>query len=182
MAGITDETEVSTSELAMVLGITARRVQQMTQDGTISTEKRGKFRLSDAVQQYIQFLSKRGASEEDMKLDRSRRAADVTLKASKAKIASLEANELAGKMHRSEDVAALTEDFIYTVRNALMALPGRLAVDVYATESAAEAATVIQRETHKIMQEIAEYRYDPSKYIERVRDRRSWSRQYDDEE
>ena len=34
---ITDETEVSTTELAVVLGVSARRVQQMAQDGTVPT-------------------------------------------------------------------------------------------------------------------------------------------------
>ena len=37
---VTDETTVNTRELAMVLGITARRVQQMIQDGTLETVKR----------------------------------------------------------------------------------------------------------------------------------------------
>ena len=36
---ITDSTEVSTTELASILGVTARRVQQMAQDGTIVAVK-----------------------------------------------------------------------------------------------------------------------------------------------
>ena len=38
---VTDETEVGTTEMAMVLGVTARRVQQMIQDGTLQTVRRG---------------------------------------------------------------------------------------------------------------------------------------------
>lgn len=171
---ITDETEVSTTELAMVLGVTARRVQQMAQDGTIVPIQRGRFLLADAVQRYIGFLGKSAVSEEDAKLDRMRRQSEVTMKASKAQIAKLEMQELQGKMHRSEDVAALTEDLIYTVRGTLMALPGRLAVDVAATSTAAEAAEVIRKEVHKAMQELSAYHYDPQKYEERVRARRAW--------
>ena len=40
----------------------------------------------------------------------------------KATIAKLEAEELKGKMHRSEDVAAMTTDLIYAIRGAMMAL------------------------------------------------------------
>ena len=77
-------------------------------------------------------------------------------------------------MHRSEDVAAMTEDLIYTVRGSLMALPGRLAVDVTSAQTAAEAADIIRAEVFKVMQELSQYRYDPQKYEERVRDRMKW--------
>ena len=43
MQKITDESEVSTTELATVLGVSARRVQQMAQDGTIPTCRKGCF-------------------------------------------------------------------------------------------------------------------------------------------
>ena len=77
-------------------------------------------------------------------------------------------------MHRSEDVADMTEDLIYTVRGSLMALPGRLAVDVTSAQTAAEAAGIIRAEVFKVMQELSQYRYDPQKYEERVRDRMKW--------
>ena len=92
----------------------------------------------------------------------------------KATIAKLEAEELKGKMHRSEDVAAMTTDLIYAIRGAMMALPGRLAVDVASANSPAEAAEIIRREVNKAMRELSNYRYDPKKYEERVRDRRAW--------
>ena len=104
------------------------------------------------------------------------------MKASKATIAKLEAEELKGKMHRSEDVAAMTTDLIYAIRGAMMALPGRLAVDVASANSPAEAAEIIRREVNKAMRELAGYHYDPKKYEERVRDRRDWSERDSDDE
>ena len=50
---------VTTTQLAAVLGITNRRVQQLTQDGVLTTVSRGKFVLGDAVQAY-------NASSEDV--------------------------------------------------------------------------------------------------------------------
>jgi len=55
-----------------------------------------------------------------------------------------------------------------------MALPGRLAVDVVSAQTAAEAADIIRAEVFKVMQELSQYRYDPQKYEERVRDRMKW--------
>ena len=179
---ITDETEVSTTELATVLGVSARRVQQMAQDGTVPTCRKGFFRLADSVQRYIKFLSDGPMDEEDKKLEKARRVAETTMKASKATIAKLEAEELKGTMHRAEDVAALTEDLVYTIRGALNALPGRLAVDVAAVSTPAEASEVIRKEVSKVMRELAGYHYDPKKYEERVRERRDWSERDSDDE
>lgn len=171
---ITPETEVSTTELACVLGITGRRIRQLAEDGQLEKESKGRFLLCESVQRYIASLSKKTVSEEDRRMEKASRTADVTLKASKAQIAKMEADELRGKMHRSEDVAAMTEDLIYTVRGSLMALPGRLAVDVAAAITPAEAAEIIRKEVHALMRELANYEYNPEKYEERVRERRNW--------
>ena len=162
---ITEETEVSTTELACVLGITGRRIRQMAEDGQLQKVSKGRFLLADSVQRYVKF-----------------RVAETTMKASKATIAKLEAEELKGTMHRAEDVAALTEDLVYTIRGALNALPGRLAVDVAAVSTPAEASEVIRKEVSKVMRELAGYHYDPKKYEERVRERRDWSERDSDDE
>ena len=181
---ISDESEVSTTELATVLGVTARRVQQMAQDGTIIPARRGYFQLGDAVQRYINFLSKPHVSEAEQKLETARKQSEAQLKLSKAQLAKMEVEELKGRLHRAEDVEAFTEDLIYTIRSALLSLPGRLSVDVAATSSPAEASECIRKEVHAIMRELSNYRYDPEKYAERVNERRNWGnagRDYDEE-
>lgn len=169
---ITAETEVSTTELACVLGVTGRYIRQLAEDGVLEKVKQGRFLLCDSVQKYNAFTAKDDLNDEDLKLEKARRAAEVTLKASKAKIAKLEAAELEGKMHRSEDVAAMTEDLIYVIRGAMLALLGRLAVEVTAAQTAAEASEVIRREVFAAMKELSRYKYSPAKYEERVRERR----------
>jgi len=171
---IDENLTVNSTELAIVLGVTARRVRQLAQDGIIETVNRGQYQLCDSVQRYAAFLCKEPLSKEDKKLDSDRRKAEVSLKASKAKIAELEAAELEGKMHRSEDVEAMTTDLIYAIRGALMALPGRLAVDVCDVQTPAEASELIRKEVHAIMRDLSQYRYDPQKYEERVRGRLNW--------
>ena len=159
------EAEVSTTELAAILGVTARRVQQMAQDGTIIPVRRGYFQLGDAVQRYINFLSKPQISEAEQKLETAKRQSEAQLKLSKAQLAKMEVEELKGKLHRSEDVEGFTDD-------------------VTAAQSPAEAAETIRKEVHKVMLELAAYHYDPEKYAEKVNERRDWSnagRSYDEE-
>lgn len=173
---INAESEVNTTALASILGITARRVQQLAQDGTIVQCKRGYFPLGDAVQRYINFRLNDShiADEEVMEAEKKKLVNEARLKEAKATVAQIEAEELKGTIHRADDVEVITNDMIYTIRSALNALPGRLAVDVAGAQSAAEASEIIRREVHKVMRELAEYEYDPAKYEERVRERMEW--------
>lgn len=177
---INAETEVSTSELASVLGITGRRVRQLAEDGVLKKIKEGRFNLSQAIQSFISFHS---LKERVTPLQGTEKyEAEVRIKTAKAIIAEMEADELQGKMHRSEDVAAMTEDLIYTIRGVLMAVPGRCSVDTAAAQTPAETFNIIRKEIHNAMRELAEYKYDPKKYEERVRERRAWEIQENEED
>lgn len=171
---ITDDTTISTTELARVLGLSARRIQQMAQDGIVPPASKGRFRLNDSVQRYITFITGNKMSEDEKKTEKARRLAEVQIKAAKASVAKLEASELQGKMHRSEDVQAITEDMANSMRELLLGLPGRLAVDVANARSEAETAVIIKEAVHGIMREMSKYQYDPAKYEARVRDRMNW--------
>ena len=103
---------------------------------------------------------------------------EADLKRSKADIAALQLSELEGTMHRSEDVEAVMTDLVYNIRSMLVALPGRLAVDVTGAATPAEASEIIRTEVYKILTELAGYKYDPEVYARRVRDREGWSEQY----
>ena len=77
-------------------------------------------------------------------------------------------------MHRSEDVEAVITDLVYLIRSMLVALPGRLAVDAAQAQTAAEASVIIRKEVYKILEELADYQYDPEEFAKRVREREGW--------
>ena len=54
-AKITSETEVSSSELACVLGITGRNIRQLVEDGQLEKASKGHFLLCDCVKRYIKY-------------------------------------------------------------------------------------------------------------------------------
>ena len=170
-----------TEDLANLFGLTGQWINQLTRDGVIKrreTPAGKRYNVVESVRAYTQYLRDKAASRADKGIPEDKELekfeAEVKIKQAKAKIAELEADEVQGIMHRSEDVADMTEDLIYTVRGSLMALPGRLAVDVTSAQTAAEAAGIIRAEVFKVMQELSQHRYDPQKYEERVRDRMKW--------
>lgn len=171
---------VKTADICSMIGKSNQWVGQLVAQGTLhkrSTPHGTLFDVTEAMRAYCSMLEARAGpekSEREIKQEEAKNAAEVTMKVARAQIAKAEADELQGKMHRSEDVAAMTTDLIYAIRGAMMALPGRLAVDVAAAQSPAEAAEIIRREVNKAMRELSNYRYDPKKYEERVRQRRAW--------
>lgn len=173
--------------IAKLFGVSVRRVQQLTQEGIISTVRVGnanRYDLLPTIQKYIKHLQEKAKGRESKKDDGSesrKLKAEADLKESKAKMAQLELKELEGKMHRSEDVEAMTVDLVFTIRSMIMALPGRLAVDVANITTAPEASELIKQECHNILNELAVYRYDPEAYKRRVRDRQGWRELEDDD-
>ncbi len=170
-----------TEDLANLFGLTGQWINQLTRDGVIKrrdTPAGKRYNVIESVRSYTQYLRDKAANRGEKGIPEEKELekfdAEVRIKQAKAKIAELEADEIQGIMHRSEDVAAMTEDLIYTVRGSLMALPGRLAVDVSNAQTAAEASEIIRREVFKLMEELSMYQYDPQKYEERVRSRMKW--------
>lgn len=178
----------SSAIIAKLFGVTERRVQQLAKDGIIpaAQQRPYKFDLLPTVQSYIKHLSDKANGKEQKSTDTvqaetDKLRAEADLKQSKAKIADMQLKELEGKMHRSEDVEAMTNDLVYTVRSMIMALPGRLAMDVVQLTNANEASALIRSECYKILNELAGYKYDPEAYQRRVRDREGWSATLEDE-
>lgn len=179
----------STDIIAKLFDLDVRRVQQLAKEGILpaASQRPYKFDLLPTVKAYIRYLRDRANGKEaktadTVKAEADKLRAEADLKQSKAKIAELQLKELEGKMHRSEEVEALTNDLVYTARSMIMALPGRLAMDVVQAGSANEASALIRTECYKILDELAGYQYDPEAYRRRVRDREGWSDALADEE
>lgn len=178
---------IKTADVCAITGKSNQWIGQLTSQGTLAksnTPYGSLYELTPNLQRYIGQVADRvdDIDEDDKKVEQQRRKAEATFKAAKASMASMDAKERAGKMHRSEDVAAMTEDLVYAVRGALLALPGRCSVDVVAAKDAAEAAEIIRREVYAIMNELSNYRYDAAKYEERVRARLNMDALEDDNE
>lgn len=174
--------------IAKLFGVTDRRVQQLAKEGIIpaAQSRPYKFDLLPTVQSYIKFLSdkaygKEAKSNDVVQAEADRVRAEADLKMSKAKIAEMQLKELEGKMHRSEDVEAATNDLVYTIRSMIMALPGRLAMDVMQASNANEASALIRSECYKVLNELSGYKYDPEAYRRRVVEREGWGDSFADE-
>lgn len=165
-------------EIAEILGVSIRQVQRLTQGGVIeavSDERPYQFDLDTVARQYCAFLTEKINAQDKSKamldLEESKLRAETELKKAKAAIAKMEQEELEGKLHRAEDVKAITTDHVLFLRSMLMAMPGKLAVDLAGNHTAAEQAERVKAEVYCILNNLADYRYDPEEYQKRLRER-----------
>lgn len=171
--------------VAKLFDLSIRRIQQLTQEGVLPTvavktesgRTGRRYELAPTVQRYIKYLSDKayGRNEKAESLEEGKLEKEIRIKDAKAQRLEIELSELKGEMHRSDDVEAITNEMVYTVRAALLSLPGRLAVDTCNAETPSEASDIIRSEVFAILSQLAEHEYDPEVYQRYVREREGWN-------
>lgn len=170
----------SSQVIAKIFGVSTRRVEQLKTEGIIKGQgKPTKYDLLPTIQAYIKYLSDKANGREkkqtDAQLETEKLEAEGRIKKAKAEMAELELKELKGELHRASDVEAITTDHVLFLRSMLVALPGKLAVDLAEISTAPEAAERVKQEVYGILERLAEYKYDPDEYKNRVMERQGWN-------
>lgn len=171
-----NEKLISSKELSNILGIRDRTVQLLAKEGYLTCIKEGnknKYDLHRVVKEYIDYCAKK-KNKVFSSLEKEKMNEEVRLKRAKADTAELELNELKGRLHSAEDVEKITTDLVLAVRSGLLSLPGMLAIDVAEAKNAAEASEIIKKAVHSLLEELADYEYNPDEYKRRVRERQGW--------
>lgn len=171
---------VKTADICSMTGKSNQWIGQLCSQGTINkkqTAHGGLYDVAETIKSYCDYLEARSTEKNTKAQENELIKLEAEAKTRKAKsvIAQIEANELLGKVHLSEDVAAMTDELVYTIRGTLLSLPGRLAVEVTGISDASEVSEIIRKEVYHVLDELSNFRYDPAKYQERVRQRRNMS-------
>ena len=105
-----------TEIIGKLFGVTARRIQQLTQDGVISTTKIiedgrtvRRYDLVPTIQNYIKYLSEKaygrqGRTDKEIELREQKMEADIALKESQGELHRLKTEIAAGKYISVEEV------------------------------------------------------------------------------
>ena len=97
--------------IASLFGVSVRRVQQLTQEGIISTTKTSegnRYELAPTIQKYIQYLSEKAygksKSEKEMELREQKMQAEIALKESQGEMHRLKTEIASGRYIDIEEV------------------------------------------------------------------------------
>lgn len=170
---------VKSSELADLFAVSVRQIQRLTLDGVItpvSDARPYSYDLHTVCPEYCGYLQTRVMSkamhEAIEQIEADKLEAESRIKKAKAEMVELELDELRGKLHRAEDVEELITSHVLYMRSLMLAMPGKLAMNLAGEHTAAEQAETIKKEVYWILNNLADYRYDPEEYAELVRIRR----------
>jgi phage terminase Nu1 subunit (DNA packaging protein) len=131
--------KISAADLAAVLGISERRVNQLAAK-KILTRENGLFDLAENVQAFVGFRERAVAAEFG---ETSFRAARTDLYREKAAMAKLDRAEREGKVLDVAEVRRAWITVATVVRNRLLGVAAKLAPRLVGVRSAAEAQAVV---------------------------------------
>lgn len=174
--------------IARLFGKTVRRIQQLTQDGILPTEHTPNGRRYDllpTIQRYIKYLEDRAENKQPQSMTEKLEAkldAEIKYKKAKADKARLELAELKGQMHRASDIEKLTNELVFSVRSMLLALPGRVAMDLASIDNPVEVSQYMARHVEALLDELSQHEYDPEVYKQMAREREGWNAKENDDD
>jgi plasmid maintenance system antidote protein VapI len=136
-------------ELAEILGITDRRVRQLTQEGTFEQKARGVYEIGPCVQAYFRLQQSIVRSQYQ---DEKTHLTKITREKAEIELAVLR-----GEMHRGEDVKYVMNTMLGNFRDRLLSLPLKLAPQVIAVTDLMTAQNMIKAEVYEALTELSNY-------------------------
>jgi len=153
----TEDIKIKTKELADVLMLTTRRVQQLAQGGVLPRKTpRGPFDLVPSIQAYVRFLKESAGASDEVIDGESHEQARTRLTKARADIHERTAMQLRGELIHADDIEAAWTKIVTMVRQHLIALPDRVAPRAHDSESLEETRGFLKEGVHEILQELAE--------------------------
>ncbi|RAV18818.1 hypothetical protein [Paenibacillus contaminans] len=152
------EQEVSTSELAVIIGKTPQWIRQLTRDKVLQLVGRGKYVLGDAVQAYIEHASG-GATEDNRPRLNDERAQLTQIK---RQMAELDLAVMRGELHRAEDVKEVMSDMLISLRSRLLGLPTKISPRAVHVQDLAVMTDMLTEEIRSCLMTLSDY--DPGSF------------------
>jgi len=146
---------IGTSELAAIVGKTPQWIRQLTRDGVLKQEDRGKYQLGKSVQAYIDHVTGNKENNNGPKLvDHKTEFMRI-----KAEMAELELEEKRKNLHSTADVEYAWGRLLVEFRERLAGLPPKLANDLSYMTDQKGIRVLLEGKINDALIELA--KYDP---------------------
>lgn len=147
--------EVTQKELASCLGITARQVRNLKENGMfVLPQGAKKYDLAKCVREYIDFkvedATGRGAAI-------SKEKVSVEHESIKKQISELKLKKLKREVHMADDVAAFLTNMLIGFRSELLLLPPKLAITVIGEKDVNAVIRLIEKEVNRVLEKLSDY-------------------------
>ena len=143
--------DVDVSTLAILFGVSQRRIQEYAQLGVLEKTGRGRYNLCDCVLRFVRFMrEKRNKYPIDLQNERAR------LTKLQADRADIQLQEARGEVVRTEDVASTWADLVIAARSRLLAIPTSLTPGILAADSQNAVTELLRDAIEDALNELAD--------------------------
>lgn len=143
----------NTADLAELLMITTRRVNQLVAEDVISREAEGDFVLSSAIAAYYDYKYSNGNEAIDFMAEKALH------EKAKRQLAELELRKRNNEVHEAADVEMVMTDMLTNLRSQLLGLPAKMAPQL-ANRDKDYIDNVLADEIHTRLGELSAYSPD----------------------
>ncbi len=166
---------MNTANIAKVLNITTRRVQQLTKEGIIKKEKTvagDYYNLGTTLGMYLQNLRETIAEREkktskEETIEEKKLTAETRAKRAMAGKIELSLDDVKKGSHNSDYVKAATTDLILVIAEKLGKIQKELTQSLIEVKEATAASVVIEKIVYKVLDELGDYQYSEKEANER---------------
>lgn len=146
---------LTSSQLADILNIGERRINQIAKEGTIfKRDLNGKFDAAKCVESY--YLYKLAPDGETLNYN----VEHTLLERAKREKAELELKLMKKELHRAEDVEACLTGMIIIFRNRMLGIPSQIAPVITGEKRTAKIQELLDLRIREALTELAEYDND----------------------
>lgn len=139
--------------ITKLLDLTPQRVNQLVNQGIIPRAERGRYELVPVVRSYIKFLRERAVRGDVGGDDYANHRTRLTK--ARADIIEMERAQLEHKLIPADDVELTWNSILLNARNRLLAIPTKVAPDVFASQNLNEIRDIIKKEIYEALDELA---------------------------
>jgi hypothetical protein len=146
-------TTVPLETICKLLDLTPARISQLTSQGVIPRQERGRYEVVPVVRAYIKFLRERAVRGDVHGDDYSTHRTRLTK--ARADITEMERAQMENRLIPSSDVELTWNSLVSNARNRLIAIPTKVAPVVYASKNLNEIRDIIKDEIYSALDELA---------------------------
>ncbi len=148
--------EVNQKQLAQYLGISARRIRQLREDGVFQKAdgKVAGYDLAKCIQEYIEYKVN---AETGRRAYVSKEEVQAQHEEVKKKISILKLRRMRRELHEAADVEEFLTDMMVRFRNRILAVPPRMAMKIAGETDINKLTDIIQKEMLATLEELSEY-------------------------
>lgn len=145
---------IGLNQLAEILCIDPRRVQQLAKEGVIPRLTKGQYPLVESIQGYIQYLQAMAHGRSDSETGYGSQRTKLTKL--KAEIQEIQLRRMKNELVPINQVIEVWGNVVTNMRSKMLSIPAKIAPRMRATKSNAEAQTIIKKNIEQALAELAE--------------------------